>query len=58
MTVHIPHPSVSLVFRYLQEQSTDPGLFLHSNLALGQVEMSAHSSISIIQTETAVQLNY
>lgn len=48
MSVHIPHPSVSLVFWYLQEQSTEPGLFLHSNLALGHVEMSAHSSISII----------
>lgn len=54
--VHIPHPSVSLVFWYLQKQSTEPGLFLHSNLALGQVESTAHSSISTIETKRAVRL--
>lgn len=47
----LPHPSVSLVFWYRQKQSTEPGLFLHSNLALGQVERTAHSSISTMQTQ-------
>lgn len=51
--MHIPHPSVSLVFWYLQKQSTEPGLFLHSNFALGQVESTAHSSISTTQTQGA-----
>lgn len=53
---HIPQPSESLLFWYLQKQSTEPGLFLHSNFALGQVERTAHSSISMAPTTTGGRL--
>lgn len=47
---HVPHPLESL---YLQIHSTEPGVFLHSNLAFWQVDRSAHSSMSATARRTA-----
>lgn len=52
---YLPHPSVEVEsgLWYLQRQAKEPGLFLHSNVALGQALSVSHSSISATQTNRA-----